>query len=282
MLRIASGGPFLVAAILVLTGGTAARGDVLCIKTTGRTRMIRIRAGTACKPSETGIGSFDGVNLVLSGLNLQIVSGSGSTHGPVNGRGNLIVGYDEDNPPGDPPLDRSGSHNLVIGSYHIYSSSGGLVAGDSNQISGRSASITGGQLGYASGELSSISGGENNQATGLESWVAGGFNNTASGLASAAAGGQLNVSAGNSTSIAGGIDNTATGFATSVSGGRCNIAGPGPGHSCLGISAPNGFATVSGGVFNQALGQNSTVGGGSGRTASGDEDWVAGTLFQDF
>jgi hypothetical protein len=88
---------------------------MLCIKTTGRTRMIRIRAGTACKPSETGIGSFDGVNLVLSGLNLQIVSGSGS-------------------------------HNLVIGSDHIYSSSGGLVAGDSNQISGRSASITGGQL----------------------------------------------------------------------------------------------------------------------------------------
>jgi hypothetical protein len=34
--------------------------------------------------------------------------------------------------------------------------------------------------------------------------------------------------------------------------------------------------------FNQALGQNSTVGGGSVRTASGDEDWVAGTLFQDF
>ena len=60
-------------------------------------------------------------DVYYTNVNLHIRSGAGATNGPINGRGNLIVGYDEEN--GDP---RTGSHNLVIGRYHSYSSFGGL------------------------------------------------------------------------------------------------------------------------------------------------------------
>ena len=43
-----------------------------------------------------------------------------------NGLGNLVIGYNELRGAGD---DRSGSHNLVIGSRNNYSSHGGLVGG---------------------------------------------------------------------------------------------------------------------------------------------------------
>jgi hypothetical protein len=38
----------------------------------------------------------DGRTLRFTGVNVQIVSGSGATDGPVNGLGNLIMGYNED------------------------------------------------------------------------------------------------------------------------------------------------------------------------------------------
>ncbi|HCG28775.1 MAG TPA: hypothetical protein DEU95_03285, partial [Chloroflexi bacterium] len=79
----------------------------------------------------------DGTAL-FSGCNVQIINGQGST-ATVNGKGNLIVGYNEDN--GDT---RTGSHNVVVGSSHTYSSYGGLVAGYDNIISGDYASVSGG------------------------------------------------------------------------------------------------------------------------------------------
>jgi hypothetical protein len=65
---------------------------------------VHVRA--ACKATEVELGSLQAVQLLLgaissqdggatlrlSGVNLQIVSGSGSTAGPVNGKGNLIIG----------------------------------------------------------------------------------------------------------------------------------------------------------------------------------------------
>lgn len=47
--------------------------------------------------------------ITLIDANLQIVSGSQSTAGPVNGTGNLVIGYDES------PGTQTGSHNLVLG-----------------------------------------------------------------------------------------------------------------------------------------------------------------------
>ena len=64
-----------------------------------------------------------GKTLKLTGMNVQVLSGSGSTGGAVNGLGNVIIGYDES------PGAQTGSHNLVLGDHQAFSSYGGLIAG---------------------------------------------------------------------------------------------------------------------------------------------------------
>ena len=68
-----------------------------------------------------------GPNIIFSGANIHIVSGSAKTddNGNPTGLGNLIIGYDEDpavapvaGGPTLEPGDRGGSHNLVIGRWH--------------------------------------------------------------------------------------------------------------------------------------------------------------------
>ena len=62
--------------------------------------------------------------IVFTGANVYVQNGAGSSGGAVNGLGNLILGYDEDN--GDT---KTGSHVLVVGGYHTYTGAGGIVAG---------------------------------------------------------------------------------------------------------------------------------------------------------
>jgi len=88
------------------------------------------------------------------GANVFIQSGAGRTDGAVNGLGNLIVGYDEQ---GD--ADKTGSHNLIVGSYHGYTSFGGFVAGVSNTVAGEHASVLGGEDNWAMADTSTITGG---------------------------------------------------------------------------------------------------------------------------
>ena len=106
--------------------------------------------------------SYDGSTVLFNNVNVQIRNGSGSTSGAVNGRGNLIVGYNENWYSGD----RTGSHNIVIGPNHSYFSYGGFVAGNRNTISGRYSSVSGGYDNTASGYYSSASGGKGNLAEG--------------------------------------------------------------------------------------------------------------------
>ena len=70
--------------------------------------------------------SVSGDDITISGANLYVNSGSGATDGPVNGLGNVIIGYNELRGTGD---DRTGSHNLVVGSKNNFSSYGGIVGG---------------------------------------------------------------------------------------------------------------------------------------------------------
>ena len=91
---------------------------------------------------------------------------SGTTDGVPTSLGNLIVGWDEDRSRGNR---RSGSHNIILGSRQNYTSYGGFVAGENNEISAPSASILGGQHNSASGDYSSVSGGDNNTASGIPS-----------------------------------------------------------------------------------------------------------------
>ena len=129
------------------------------------------------------INGLAGPHLIIEGVNVHIRSGSGRTgdsreatgnieaprpvgpnsgtfdeNGALTGLGNLVVGYNE------PPDflgagDRTGSHNIIVGEQHIYSSFGGFVAGVKNTIIGRHASVGGGALNIASGIAASVSGG---------------------------------------------------------------------------------------------------------------------------
>ncbi|MHC4202968.1 MAG: hypothetical protein ACYSU0_23520, partial [Planctomycetota bacterium] len=147
-------------------------------------RIAELEARLACVTLENG-----GDDFVFTGVNVHVRSGSGSTAGGPNGRGNLIVGYNE----ATGSQTRTGSHNLIVGPEHEYTSYGGVVAGYENTISGRHASVTGGERGIASGRYSSVTGGYDNDATGWYASVAGGQLNSAGGLVSSVAGGLGNT-----------------------------------------------------------------------------------------
>ncbi len=106
-----------------------------------------------------------------------IPDGAPNDPGVVNGTGNLIIGYNEPQTslPGGSVSVKTGSHNLVVGFEHNYSSYGGLVAGAINSISGIGASVTSGVFNTASGGLSSVSGGNGHTASGDSNWAAGGL-----------------------------------------------------------------------------------------------------------
>jgi hypothetical protein len=234
--------------------------------------------------------SRSGDDIYVTGANLHVRSGSGATEGTVNGLGNLIVGYNELRGADD---DRTGSHNLVVGRGHNYSSYGGLVIGYYNAITGNyssvsggrnnlatgnSSSVSGGYLNHASVNQSSVSGGQNNTASGYYASVSGGYYNEASGDYSSVSGGYLNDASGSRSSVSGGHSNEASGAESSVSGGQCNLAGSGTAPSCTPYI---GSASVSGGFRNVAGGHISSVSGGSDRSATDTYDWAAGSLWED-
>jgi hypothetical protein len=118
--------------------------------------------------------------VVITGANLRIINGLGQTDcGPQdhpmpdcpNGLGNLIVGYNEPREGGENR--RNGSHNVVVGTQHEFSSVGGLVVGLQNEIHGAFASISGGTRNTAAGEHASISGGKDVHQEAKEGWAAG-------------------------------------------------------------------------------------------------------------
>ncbi len=155
-----------------------------------------------------------GNDAVFDGCNVQILNGDGRT-ATANGKGNLIVGYNE----ALPGSSRSGSHNVVVGADHSYGSFGGLVAGYNNTISGPFASVSGGSGNVAGGVTASVSGGVSNTANGPNASISGGSSNTASGSNASVSGGSLNFAGGPDASVGGGIFNTASGPYASVSGG---------------------------------------------------------------
>jgi len=169
--------------------------------------------------SQNGVA---GPNIVFTGANLHIRSGAGATDAAVNGKGNLIIGYDEMR--GATEIGRTGSHNLVIGWGHKFTSYSGIVAGGLNTISAPYASVSGGYNNTASGPQSSVSGGYGNTASGSFASVSGGVANTASGSQSSVSGGLNGIASGGDSSVSGGYNNTASGSQSSVSGGNHSTA----------------------------------------------------------
>jgi hypothetical protein len=274
---------------------------------------LPLQSGTAADTQPVGMGermaavekklsamAFDDAanEVVITGANLRIVNGLGATT-TTNGLGNVIVGYNEER--GDGTDNRTGSHNVVVGRRHNFSSFGGLVVGDFNEISGQFASVSGGANNVASGNSSSVSGGTSNTASAVfASSVSGGGNNTASGNAASVSGGAFNTASGIESSVSGGVTNTANGNLSSISGGEMNTItapafgswiGGGQGNTANGLEASvsggqnntafDGFSSVSGGFGNTASGEFASVSGGQNRTAPAQFNWAAGALFSD-
>lgn len=156
--------------------------------------------------------SRNGNQITISGANLHIVNGMGSTE-TANSLGNLVIGYNEQQ-----VLDgacardicnnvRTGSHMLVIGKENNFSSYGGIVSGQHNWVAGAFASVTGGTYNFARGDHSSISGGKDNRiAEGtFASSISGGDFNQVEGSLSTISGGFSNVISHNYSSVSGGV-----------------------------------------------------------------------------
>ncbi len=221
----------------------------------------------------------------FTGVNVQVVNGSGFTGGAANGTGNLILGYDEastsakffcslgegstgtpipSSTSATPPAactdaggtwaqsHKSGSHYLIVGAEHNYSRWGGIVVGQQNTSNNIYASVSGGSSNEASGGRASVSGGTNNIAGADWASVSGGQDNTASGGFASVSGGAFNQASGPFSSVLGGNSNTASGSSSSVSGG----------------------------VSNTASGLRASVSGGSSRSAPAQNNWAAGSLLE--
>ena len=168
---------------------------------------------------DTGtINDLAGPHVIFSGANVHIRNGhSWADSLTQNGKGNLILGYNESG--GYSPAERNGSHTVVVGPYHRYNFGVGLVVGYNSRLGGDGASVSGGLSNNAGGEFSSVSGGSNNQATAMAASVSGGDNNTASGGNASVSAGQMNQASGDLSSVSGGTSNAATAVLSTVGGG---------------------------------------------------------------
>ena len=154
------------------------------------------------------INGLTGPHWIIEGANVHVRSGSGNTFDScgfrdpdfpnceiLTGLGNLIAGYNERRFFGSRDSRalhfRTGSHNLVVGEFHTYTSFAGFVTGGSNAVTGDHASVTGGTDNKARGSFSSVSGGNSNVASGAAASVSGGQDREAPGDFNWAAGNLL-------------------------------------------------------------------------------------------
>lgn len=187
---VSAGSATIVAALFTLTGMKSTPGGLTPeqVEVLGHLRMVKIYDGNGSNQP----------TLQVHGVNLQVVNGSGISS-TTNGRGNLIVGYNEKG------LDtlQTGSHNVVLGTFNAHTEAGGMVAGNGNSISGRYAMVTGGQGNAAVGWATAVHGGEFNTASGSRSSILGGLFNEASGHASTVYGGKQCTSSHFESAVAG-------------------------------------------------------------------------------
>jgi hypothetical protein len=244
-----------------------------CIPTTAGQAVVS--GGTAPAPScaaattpvlaptyvSSGVGGKPTVQ--FSAVNVQVVSGSGSTSATPTGEGNLVVGYAE-NTAGRA---QTGSNDLVVGSENSWKSYGEIVGGFKNVGNGKYATAVG----------------DANTAAGAYSLAAGALNK-ASGIGSSAIGGDHNETSGEWSSVSGGEHNSATAPGSSIlgdSGETENVADAAAGVFQQHFPITIGSATIAG---TTCLRSALTIGG----VQSGDipmwtktsTDLPAGLLFE--
>jgi hypothetical protein len=181
------------------------------------------------------INGLAGPHVILTGVNLHIRNGQPAQYDPstptfdtksyaANGRGNLIVGYNDDFGFDFINGARGGSHNIIVGDLHRFTASGGFLTGFANDVESNAGAIGGGYWNSAFSFAASVSGGTNNLAVAQFSSVNGGYGNMADGDTASVAGGINNEAGGSYSAVSGGAGNAATGFASSVAGGSSQTA----------------------------------------------------------
>jgi hypothetical protein len=186
-----------------------------------------------------------GPHITFHNANIHIVSGSGATDdssgsgGSLTGLGNLFIGYNELPASNPNPGYRAGSHNLVIGPGHQFTSYGGFLAGYSNILQAASSSICGGSFNLigpgSAAQYCSILGGDHNLTAAQNATIVGGqYNGVENDYASVMGGSSNNARAKWSTIVGG--DSNATIGAGSILGGQNNI-----------VTALGSWATILGG-----------------------------------
>lgn len=260
---------------------------------------------------EGELGGMPGPHWIFSGCNVHVRAKNLATDAPTNGRGNLVLGYNEgrcvtkepfsghfpddeltfpkacltDAECGDGAVcdlsGRGGSHNLIVGQQHRFPSFGGILGGRMNETTGRASSAAAGARNLAAGPYSGISGGAHNVAGGQGASVAGGTLNEADGRFATTAGGSLNRATGHSAHTSGGLNNVAEGTQSVVVGGGWTGAfNVGEGDDRVRQECPNiasGLrSVVVGGCGNDASGQMSSIVGGIGNETDGTMSVISG------
>jgi hypothetical protein len=213
-------------------------------------------------------------DFVVDGCNVHIQNGAGRTD-TTNSYGNLIIGYNKNE-----IATRTGSHNLIIGDLHEYTSWGGIVSGSTNTLAApqttilssslSSANFIGGVVVGANTGITDgnavIIGGTRNYASADAAFgaVIGGSENRATSAGAVAVGGAMNNASGGDSLACGGSENVASGAQSTLCGGSQNQA------TAL-------ESTVTGGAHNTAAARASLVTGGVGCTVDAfDDQWAAG------
>ena len=158
----------LACGLLVLGG----LGWMLQAVTAGEGQLLSIPDRFAAVERKLAPFTFDAATneVRITGANLRLLNGLGATE-TTNGMGNLLVGYPE--PRDDGERRQTGSHNVVVGKEHQFSSFGGLVVGLQNEIHGPFASVSGGVRNTAAGAHAAVSGGRDVRQEVPEGWAAG-------------------------------------------------------------------------------------------------------------
>jgi hypothetical protein len=193
----------------------------------------------------------------------------------------------------------AGEAHTVTDSWNTIGGGWGNQAGDGdgNPANGRYATIGGGENNVAAGHgatigggggneiavyinYATIGGGEGNQVSADQSTIGGGLENSVSGEYATLGGGMYNEASADYAVIGGGgpydpyepdtANRVLDDFGT-IGGGADNQAG-----NADGDPTTAKYATVSGGLSNEASGPNATVGGGENNTVAGEHATIAG------
>jgi len=253
------------AAVAALSAQVRALGEqvrqVSALAASQQLALAEVRKSNATLQARlTCVTNSNSTDFVFDGCNVLIQNGAGAT-GTVNARGNLIIGYNKNE-----VSKRTGSHNLIVGDLHEYTSYGGVVTGTENTIGAPNstvmssvdssvtgtggAAVLGADRAVTEGNAVLLGGSQNYASVNARFAVAvGGNQNQVLNSQAVVMAGTLNVASGGNSVACGGSENTASGGGAIACGGTGN-KGVGSASVALGghhVSASADSSVISGG-----------------------------------